>query len=140
MFIDVQCIFIDSHGFSRVFIDFYGFSMIFKENGASVGRPSAPWRWVFMPKNCCFAWGFLQKQDQCPDPIGSLRRPSAPIGAHRRPSAPAGWELRSRTGLPPQTPPDFLFVIYKVEVVGVVYCSHTPEESADKNQYFLLIV
>ena len=60
----------------------------------------------------------------------SLPQPSAAIGGHRRPSAPAGWYLSVGTGLPPQTPPDFLFVIYKVDVVGV-YCSHTPEESAD---------
>ena len=58
-------------------------------------------------------------------------RPSAAIGAHQRPSAACGWVLSVGTGLPPQTPPDFLFVIYKAEVVGVVYCSRAPEESAD---------
>ena len=49
---------------------------------------------AFMPKNCCFAWGFLQTQDQCPDPIGGHRQPSAPLGGHRRPSAAIGglWQ------------------------------------------------
>ena len=59
-------------------------------------------------------------------------RRAAAFGSPRRdsPACACGWELNVGTGLPPQTPPDFLFVIYKVDVVGV-YCSHTPEESAD---------
>ena len=55
---------------------------------------------------------------------------SAAFGPHRQPSAAIGslWVgVKRGYGSPPQTPPDFLFVIYKVEVVGVVYCSHTPE-------------
>ena len=92
IFIGFQWIFNDFHWFSLIFNDFQGFSLIF--NGFSrkivpvldgLGRPSAPWGWVFMPKNCCFAWGFLQKQDQCPDPIGSLRPPSAAFAGLRRP-------------------------------------------------------
>ena len=95
IFIDFWWIFIDfwwfsliSNGFSWIFNDFQWF---FKENCASVGQPWAALGglrplggWVFMPTNWCFAWGFFQKQDQCPDPLGGLRRPSAP----------AGWELR----------------------------------------------
>ena len=147
IFIEISWIFIDFHWFSMdfqwfswIFIDFHWFSMIF--NGFSrkivpvldsLGRPSAPWGWVFMPKNCCFAWGFLQKQDQCLRPLGGLRRPSAPIGAHRRRRPPAGWELSVGTGLPPQTPPDFLILVILRLLVGVAYCSHTPEESADIN-------
>ena len=95
IFIEFSWIFIDFHWcllnvhwfslifneFSLIFIDFHWFSLIFDRcsmifNGLSrkivpvldgLGRPSAPWGWVFMPKNYCFAWGFL------------------PIGAHRRP-------------------------------------------------------
>ena len=51
-------------------------------------------------KKWCFAWGILEKQDQCPGPLGS----------HPPPSAACGWVLSVGTGLPPQTPSDFLFV------------------------------
>ena len=95
---------------------------MFKENVASVGQPSTAWGWVLNDeKSSVSRGGLLEKQDQCPD---SLRPPPPP-------SAACGWVLSVGTGLPLQTPPDFLIVIYKVKVVGVVYCSHTPEESAD---------
>ena len=69
------------------------------------------------------AWGAFEKQDQCPDPIGALRRPSAAIGGL--------WVgVKVRTGLPPQTPPDFYSS--KVEVVGDVGVVLTRRrESAD---------
>ena len=104
--------------------------MIFKENGASVGNPSVPWGWVFTDAKVVFRVGHPPKTGSVSRPD---RQPSAPIGPARPPSAACGWESSVGTGLPLQTPPDFLFVIYKVDVVGVVYCSHTPEESADKS-------
>ena len=94
----------------------------------SLGRPSAPAGWVFSDAKIVFRVGLPPKPGSVSRPD---RQPSAPLGSLRRPSAPAGWELSVGTGLPLQTPPDFLFVIYKVDVVGVVYFSHTPEESAD---------
>ena len=105
--------------------------MIFNENEASVGNPSVPWGWVFNDEKVVFRLGL-------PPKTGSVSRPdrqlSAAIRGLAQPSAPAGWVISVGTGLPPQTPSDSLFVIYKVEVVGVVYCSHTPEESADNER------
>ena len=127
MFIDISLIFIDLYWFSmgfqwfsRIFNDFQGFSKIFND-----------FHWFSLIVN-----GFQGKRGQCWTPVGSLRSlgsgvkqskivfrlglppktgpvsrpdraPSAAIGPHRRPSAACAWELRSRTGLPPQTPPDF---------------------------------
>ena len=102
LFLDFHWNFIDFHRFSLIFKDFkdfHWFSMVFQRQLCQCWTAFGPLGVGIHAWNCCFAWGFRQKQDQCPDPIGSLQRPSAP----------AGWELRSRTGLPPQTPPDFLF-------------------------------
>ena len=54
----------------------------------------------------------------------SLLRPPAAIDG-------LGVGVKRGYGSPPSNSPRLLFVIYKVDVVGVVYCSHTPEESAD---------
>ena len=89
-----------------IFIDFQWF---FKESGASVGRPLAafgPLEVVLNDQTIVFRLGLPPKTGPVSRPD---RAPSAAIGPHRRPSAACGWELRSRTGLPPQTPPDFLF-------------------------------
>ena len=111
-------IFIDFHW---IFIDVHWFSLIFKENGASVGQPSTAFGPLGVGVKRCKSGvsreASSKNRTRVPTrsaPIGSLRRPSAAFGGHRQPSAPAGWELSVGTGLPPQTPPDFLFVIYKV--------------------------
>ena len=104
-----------------VLLDFHRFSLIFKENGASVGQPSAPWRWVLNDEKIVFRVGRPPKTG----PMSrSLPRPSAAIGGL--------WVgVKRRYGSPPSNSPRLSICIYKVEVVGVVGCSHTPEESAD---------
>ena len=102
--------------------------MVVKENGASVGQPWTAFGPVWV--------GDKQLKNNVSREASSKNRtslpqPSAPIGPHPQPSAPCGWVSRYRTGLPPQTPPDFYSS--KVDVVGAVGVVLTRRrESADQ--------
>ena len=93
----------------------------------SLERPSAAAGWVFNDEKLVFARGASSK-NRTRVPASAAFRP------HPQPSAAIGarWVgVKRRYGSPPSNSPRLLFVIYKVDVVGVVGCSHTPEESAD---------
>ena len=82
-----------------------------------------------------------------PPKTGPVSRPDRlPSAAFGPPSAAiAGlWVVVKRGyGSPPSNSPRLsicnIHVIYKVEVVGVVYRSHTPEESADETIFYNII-
>ena len=115
--------------------------MIFKENRASVGNPSVPLGPLGVVVKRCksgVSRGASSKNrisvSTRSAAFGSLRQPSAAFGGHRPPSAPiAGlWVgVKILYGSPPSNSPRLSICIYKVDVVDVVGCSHTPEESAD---------
>ena len=77
--------------------------MIYKENRASVGNPSVPWGWMLNDQKIVFRLGLPPKTGPVPRPD---RQPSPAFAGLRRP-------------------------LGRLDVVCVVYCSHTPEESAD---------
>ena len=127
---------IDFQLVSNVFHDFQGFSRIVNGCSRKTGpvldslrSPSAPWGWMLNDEQVFFSLGASSKNRT------SVPAPSAAIGGHRQPSGPIGarWVgVKRGYGSPPSNSPRLsILVIYKVEVVGVVYCSHTPEESAD---------
>ena len=85
-------------------------------------RPSAPWGFLLNDEQVVFRGGPPSKAGPVSRPD---RRPSAPIG-------PVWVGVMEPYGSPPANSHRLSICIYKVEVVGVVGCSHTPEESADK--------
>ena len=98
--------------------------MIFKENGASVGQPSVPWGWMLNDEKVVFRVGPPPKTGPVSRPP---RQPYGPSAAFR-----SLWVgVKRGHGSPPSDSPRLSICIYKVDVVGVVGCSHTPEESAE---------
>ena len=143
MFIEFHWIFIDIHGFQLNGIENHWFSMKINDSHRKSNHGTY-WKSLKMSGNIGFVWSFFEQQGQCwtafcPPlrPGGgcstnknqrfvwgflenrtSLGQPSGSLRAHPQPSAPCGWVLSVGAGLPPQTPPDFLFVIYKVDGCG----------------------
>ena len=148
MLIEISLIFIDFHWFSLnfhwcslifnvfswIFMDFQWFSRRTGPVLDGLRQPSIPLGSLGVDVK---RWKSNVSRGASSKNRTSVPTPSGPLGPPRAPSAAIGalWVgVKRRYGSPPSNSPDFLFVIYKVEVVGVVGCSHTPEESADSNK------
>ena len=111
-----------------ILLNSHWFPLMFKENGASVGRPSA----AFGPLGVGVKRWKISVSRGAPPKTGPVSQPppqpSAPIRSLRRPSAPAGWELSVGTGLPPQTPPDFLLAYTRL-MLWVLFIALTRRRS-----------